>query len=218
MLRTIFLLVLLVPAISQAQSCMPRSWFWPTDRATAEVVVNEPTGTRRWWWCQKADDTWQLTTQASLSGVESPETRLHVAELVRLAKDPDAGVNQAFDLLSNYPDAGTQRDYDLKLLRYHACEDGAANPPPGAGQVTNRCVKPTPPGAPAFVVGPATRTDGTRPAYHFSGSTRGTEVKAGAKAGDPCGDMIFLVTSAGSWRTFGPSFVADVGTLCVKAP
>ena len=74
-----------------------------------------------------------------------------------------------------------------------------------------------PASAPAYVVGAATRADGTRPAYRYTDGVRsGTAEKTGATAGQPCDEARkFQSTSAGIWAPFGPAFAADIGTLCV---
>lgn len=73
------------------------------------------------------------------------------------------------------------------------------------------------PASPVYVVGPATRADGTRPAYRYVDGVRASLSEAtGAQAGQPCDAAKKLqATTAGIWAPFGPAFAPEIGTLCV---
>lgn len=215
------LVLSLLPAIAAPQVS---SWFFKAlgVEATPERLIDEPgTGRARWLWIYNASTkAWdpiinvELEAYADYGGLTADRARA----VISAASSPIDGIRQAQAALS-IPPQGPQEVHDFKRLRYLACKQLVANPPPRVTSVPDTCVAPPPLAAPAWVVGPATRVDGTRPAYRYANGVRGAQVTPGAVSGGACDvSTQFETTSAGTWGRFAPAFDPTVGTLCVRAP
>jgi hypothetical protein len=214
MQKLLISLVLTLSAFAaQAQSCIWRSWWTPTGAGTALAHgTAEAVGVRVAWatyWCPLPDNRWEVVLQRCVvgRGCLDHETLIGLLDTAGRSTNPMQSLRDARAMFAREP-------LSTELPAWYAAEREAAAAaaalyPPNAAASAPR---------PALVVGAATRADGTRPAYRYTAGVRGTtQVPPGATAGQPCG-TVFQATSAGSWATFGPSFVPDLGTLCVKAP
>lgn len=190
-----------------SEECVHKSFWTPYGSGTAWVRgTSEAAGVRvSWWawWCPAADGQWVHVIQQCVQGRACLDAEGITRELDTAARsaDPLEALRAARARLATPPLPSEQPAWD------QATWDAAGE-----------LAKIRPQSAPALIVGPATRVDGTRPAYRYVDGKRGsTAVPPGATAGQPCdAGKAFETTSAGTWAPFGPAFAADIGTLCVR--
>lgn len=207
--------LLLAGAVATAQTttttaasldCVPKTMLSPLGAGT-QLRSGVATG-GSWWgtWCPDAQAPY---VHIVLNGYEWTSNRISTT-LAALLSDADPlkalRLALAINSVSVQPaDQGTWEAIKAEAFAALAADRPASTPVPQP--------------APAYIVGPATRADGTRPAYRYVNGVRsGTAEASGAQAGQPCDASRKLqTTSAGIWAPFGPAFAADIGTLCVPS-
>lgn len=208
-MRWLAALILALAAVgAQAfEHCVPRSTWTPFGAGTSWVHgATHAEGVRvfTWgWWCPQSDGQWRSYIIRCVEGRTCLSVWAVTTELDTASRsvDPLQSLRSAVDRYSRPP-----LDVEVRAWEQAWIDATAAL----------QASKPAAPGAAQLVVGPATRADGTRPAYRYvDGARSSTQVTPGATAGQACG-TVFETTNAGSWATFGPAFAPDVGALCVK--
>ena len=206
-LLLLFALLLQAPAQAQPyEACLFKSLWTPFGTGT-EWVRGSSTAegvTVAWWgwWCPQSGGQWGYTLQRCVVGRACLDPAAISAELDTAARS----VNPLQALL-----AARERLTVPVLPAEKAAWDLAEWDAVGA-------LAPIRPPSTAYVVGPATSADGTRPAYPFANGVRGTTSSGRAAAGQPCDPAkgSLPAASGGIWAVFGPAFDPGRVALCVK--
>lgn len=215
MKRLIFLFLLLSNFGLRAQTiapgdegCIWRSVWTPAGTGTEWVRgVTTVDGVRvGWWtwWCPRPDGTWRFMLQRCVVGRAclDVDTLTSILDTAARSADPlqalrDARALHTAPVLPAEQEAWARAGLDAA---------GAA-------------IRIKPPDQ-TWIVGPATASDGTRPAYPFANGVRGLASVGRATSGQPCDPSkgYVLATGGDLWAVFGPALDPTRVALCVKKP
>lgn len=210
--RLLFLFLLLSSFALRAQTvspgdegCIWKSVWTPAGTGTEWVHgVTDVDGVKvGWWtwWCPRPDGTWRHMLQRCVVG----RACLDVGTLTGIL---DTAARSA-EPLQALRDARAQFATPVLPHEQEAWERAGLDAAGAAARILPQV---------AYVVGPATAADGTRPAYPFTNGARGTTVIGRATSGQPCDPTkgSAAASSGGIWAVFGPSFDPARVALCVK--
>lgn len=189
------------------------------DRRECGAELKGVTSTGQWraWWhpIEKTTTTWRWCPfQWAMLDKYAPSPRgvITIVDAIKDAPDVPQAIMDALTQHSVQPQAGSQDEYEFRLLHYAACQALRANPPVsqwiGAGPAP--CVSPTPPTPPA-----GWKAYGGAIYRHAAGKLTGVVSGKTAAKDAPCTGL--TVSTAGTFvyqELVGG--VAGEATRCVK--
>lgn len=162
------------------------------DRTLCGAELKGITATGQWraWWYATGvtaeRTTWCSFRWAMLDKyAPSPRTTMTIVDSIKDASDVPQAIMDALTTYSVRPPAGSQDEYEFRLLLYAACQALRASPPTTwiAGQEPKPCVAPTPPAPPP----PGTwRAVGGTIFRHAAGKLTGVVTGKSAAKDAPC--------------------------------
>lgn len=184
----LFVVALMAPLLAQALTCEPKSALTPNGAGSRIVERVTPIGDWRYIWCPVPGKVytdgkvaaWALERHVVLAKYRAePKTLASVLWSMAAAPSPLDAMNAALKA-GEIPPSGPQEAYEMKLLRYQACQD-AATPPyivDVAPLPADYCGQPPAPMVLTWMVAPnaASITDPpTRPMWDATGAKAVTE-------------------------------------------
>lgn len=212
------LVALLLCMATAAQACLPMAVRGDSGPV---LTLSQPTGQAWGQWCKMGTNTttnaevWGVRTWACLSARCNPAQAVAALGRIAAASDVRAQIAVEMAAAASAPAAGSQAERDFAALHYAMCSRLYENVPAGvqAQPKVQACGEPR---EQRWIVGPATRSDGTRPAYPWSAGVRGATSTARATSGSACDPAVGRLE--GSTAYHGVNGSAALVAVCVRAP